>query len=127
MPTLAECGGFQFLGGAIDGKKMCGLLPGESRRTDSLVRFGYVELSFPEAGLFGPAGTRLKAHEFHYYDSSENGSQALAKKTNGREYACAFYGERLYAGYPHLYLPAAPKAALAFYEKCLTFKEEQFP
>ena len=120
LPTIAECGGFQYLGDEIDGHAMCGALPTVSRRTEKLVRFGYITLSFPKDGLFGAAGTQLPAHEFHYYDSSDNGDACLAEKTNGRQYACCFYTDTLYAGYPHLYLRARPEAAKAFYEKCLS-------
>ncbi len=124
LPTIAECGGFQFLGRQLDGNEMCGVLDTVSRGTGKLVRFGYLTLRCPEDGLFGPAGRQLPAHEFHYYDSSDSGSACLAEKPNGRQYACCFYTDTLYAGYPHLYLRARPEAALAFYEKCLAFQSK---
>ncbi len=120
LPTIAECGGFQYLGDEIDGHAMCGALPTVSRRTEKLVRFGYLRLTCQTGGLLGLAGTQIPAHEFHYYDSSNSGDACLAEKTNGRQYACCFYTDTLYAGYPHLYLRARPEAALAFYEKCLS-------
>ena len=125
MPTIAECGGFQYLGAALDGHKMCGVLPHESANTGHLVRFGYVTLTAKTPGLFGDAGITLPAHEFHYYDSTARGAGFTARKTNGNEWDCCVYTDTLYAGYPHLYLPARVPAAECFLRKCIAFKERQ--
>ena len=123
MPTIAECGGFQYLGKELDGHMMCGVLSHSSFKTDHLVRFGYITLNSRKAGLLGPAGTELKAHEFHYWDSSYNGDAFTAEKPNGRKWDCAVMTDTLYAGYPHLFLPASISAAEEFYKKCLNYKE----
>ncbi|MBR4206056.1 MAG: cobyrinate a,c-diamide synthase [Clostridia bacterium] len=125
MPTIAECGGFQVLGSSLDGHEMCGLLPHESRNTGKLVRFGYCTLTSGTDGLLGPAGTTLRAHEFHYYDSTDNGRGMTAAKPNGKSWECAVHTETLYAGYPHLFLPSALPSAEAFCRKCLAFKEKR--
>ncbi len=104
---------------------MCGILPGGSRSSGRLVRFGYKRLHFPADGLFGPAGLTLPAHEFHYYDSTDSGRACLAERPNGQRQECCFYTDTLYAGYPHLYLRAAPEAALAFIRKCLEYTERK--
>ena len=122
MPTIAECGGFQYLGKTLDGEEMCGVLPHESFAAGKLVRFGYITLITKKKGLLGDAGTVLPAHEFHYWDSTFNGDDLTAKKTSGRSWDCAVMTETLYAGYPHLFLPAAIPAAAAFYRKCLEYK-----
>lgn len=123
MPTIAECGGFQYLGKTLDGHGMCGALPHESANTGRLTRFGYVTLTAKAPGLFGEAGITLPAHEFHYYDSTENGGGFTARKANGRQWDCAVYTDTLYAGYPHLYLPASAAAAESFLRKCGEYKE----
>jgi cobyrinic acid a,c-diamide synthase len=123
LPTIAECGGFQYLGEALDGCKMCGVLKHSSTKTDHLVRFGYITLTSCKDGLFGPAGTEFKAHEFHYWDSTDNGNAFTARKPNGKEWECAVMTDTLYAGYPHLFLPSNIPAAEAFYKKCLEYKE----
>lgn len=125
MPTIAECGGFQYLGEALDGRKMCGVLPVESANTGHLVRFGYVTLTAKGPGLFGDAGLTLPAHEFHYYDSTARGAGFTAQKINGKSWDCGVYTDTLYAGYPHLYLPAYVPAAESFLQKCAEFKEKQ--
>ena len=124
MPTVAECGGFQYLCKSIEGEEMCGAIDSECFKTGKLVRFGYITLTARKDSLFGAAGTSLKAHEFHYYDSTRCGEDFSAVKTNGKNYDCAFLSETLYAGYPHLYLPASPGAARGFYEKALEYKEK---
>lgn len=124
IPTIAECGGFQYLGQTLDGKRMCGILPHDSTNTGKLVRFGYLTLTSRKDGLFGPAGTTFRGHEFHYYDSTDNGGDFTAAKLNGRSWDCAVGTDTLYAGYPHLFLPANLPAAEAFYRKCLKYKEK---
>ena len=121
MPAIAECGGFQYLGRMLDGRQMCGVLPHSSFPAGRLVRFGYVTLTAKEDGLFGSAGTTLRGHEFHYWDSSDNGNSFTAVKPGGRQWDCAVYGPSLYAGYPHLFLPSNPEAAASFYRKCLEY------
>ncbi|MBQ9428522.1 MAG: cobyrinate a,c-diamide synthase, partial [Clostridia bacterium] len=125
LPTIAECGGFQYLGQKLCGEDMCGVLPHLSENTGKLVRFGYLTLTAKTAGLFGGAGTRLRAHEFHYFDSSENGDGFTAEKPSGKRWDTCVYTDTLYAGYPHLFLPANPAAAAEFYKKCLRYKENR--
>ena len=50
LPTVAECGGFLYLGQTLQGADgeiypMVGCLPGDGVRTPKLVRFGYSELT----------------------------------------------------------------------------------
>lgn len=123
MPAIAECGGFQYLGKELEGRKMCGLLNHLSSKTEHLVRFGYITLTSNKEGLLGPAGTVLRGHEFHYWDSTDNGDAFTARKPNGKEWKCAVMTDTLYAGYPHLFLSASIVAAEAFYRKCLKYKE----
>ena len=123
MPTIAECGGFQYLGETLDGHRMCGVLKHSSTRTEHLVRFGYITMTSRRDGLFGSAGIKLKAHEFHYWDSTDSGDAFTAKKPDGREWKCAVMTDTLYAGYPHLFLPSNIPAAEAFYKKCIEYKE----
>lgn len=125
MPTIAECGGFQYLGKTLDGKRMCGVLLHDSTNTGKLVRFGYITLTSRKDGLFGEAGVTFRGHEFHYYDSTENGDSFTAVKQNGRSWDCVVYTDTLYAGYPHLFLPANLPAAESFYRKCLEYKENK--
>jgi len=120
LPTVAECGGFLYLNRLLsDGEgrdwPMAGALPGRAANTGKLGRFGYVTLTAKKDGLLGPAGTRLPAHEFHYWDSDAPGSGFRADKPqSSRGWDCAFHTPTLYAGFPHFHFWAAPSAARHF-------------
>lgn len=104
MPTIAECGGYMYLGNSIDGSSMVGVIDMESYKTDKLQRFGYGELVSDTDTLIAKAGERLRVHEFHYYDSSRLGeSYIFEKASNSNIYKIGYGNDRLYAGYPHLY------------------------
>ncbi|MBR7082933.1 MAG: cobyrinate a,c-diamide synthase [Clostridia bacterium] len=125
MPTVAECGGFQYLGDELCGKKMCGVLSHKSHAAGKLVRFGYVTLRSKKDGLLGSAGTTLRGHEFHYYDSTLSGDDFTATKPSGKTWKCAVMTETMYAGYPHLYLYSNIESAEAFYKKCVEYGERE--
>ena len=125
MPVIAECGGFMYLGKTLSNCEMCSLLPCESYKTDKLVRFGYIDISSKSDGLFGPEGTVIKAHEFHYYDCEDSGNSFSAKKPDGKSWECSFYGDTLYAGFPHLYLNSNISAAKSFYQKALEYRKRK--
>ena len=70
------------------------------------------------------AGDEIPAHEFHYWDCSENGSSFTAVKSSGKQWDCIYANDHLYAGFPHFHFYANPKSAVRFYEACLKFKEK---
>ena len=85
-PTVAECGGFLYLGRALQDAQghpwpMAGLLPGEGFPTGKLVRFGYAVLTAQEESLLFRPGEQVPVHEFHHWDSSHNGGAFKAEKT----------------------------------------------
>jgi hypothetical protein len=56
------------------------------------------------------SGLNVKAHEFHYYDSSNNGTDATAEKPgSGRSWECIHSGSDHIWGYPHLWYPSCPE------------------
>ena len=130
LPTVAECGGFLYLNRLLsDGEgrdwPMAGALPGRAANTGKLGRFGYVILTAKKDGLLGPAGTRLPAHEFHYWDSDAPGSGFRADKPqSSRGWDCAFHTPTLYAGFPHFHFWAAPSAARNFVAAARRYVQE---
>ena len=122
MPVVAECGGFLYLHTAIrdrDGHpyQMAGVLPAACQDTKKLVRFGYIELEEKESN-FLEVGTRIKGHEFHYFDSEKNGEDCIAiKPVTGRTYPCVIEKENVWMGFPHLYYPSNPSIADHFVKK----------
>lgn len=129
MPVVAECGGFMYLHSAIIDREgvrcdMAGILPETCYYNDKLVRFGYIELQEKQSH-FLPEGETIKGHEFHYYDSTGNGKDAIAvKPVTGRTYSCMIEDEKHFWGFPHLYYPSNPAFAKSFVEKADIYKRE---
>lgn len=108
LPTAAECGGFLYLGQTLEGTDskvypMAGVLPGSGHNTGRLVRFGYAVMTAKAGSMLFHAGEALPIHEFHHWDSSENGADFSVRKTEKRQWECGFANTHLYAGFPHLY------------------------
>ena len=108
IPSYAECGGFMYLLDTLTDKNgkvwpMCGVLKGGSHYTGRLSRFGYIDLTLPD-------GLSVRGHEFHYYDSDNNGTDAHAVKPgSGRAWECIHAGPDHIWGYPHLWYPSCPE------------------
>ncbi len=128
MPMVAECGGFMYLHSAMTDKAgvshaMAGVIPAACSYQGKLVRFGYI-LVKENRSLFLPEGESIKGHEFHYFDSTDNGDDCTAvKPVTGREYACVMEGENYWLGFPHLYYPSNPAFAKAFVKKAERYKK----
>ena len=129
LPTAAECGGFLYLGQTLedaDGTPhpMAGVLPGQGVKTGRLVRFGYATLTAQADSMLFAAGEQFPAHEFHHWDSTQNGTALTAAKANGRQWACGFANAHLYAGFPHLYW-AGTSLAQRFVAAAERYKREE--
>ena len=123
IPTIAECGGFMYLHDSIENVPMVGFIKGNCIKTDKLQRFGYIEITALEDNLLCDKGESIRVHEFHYYDSENCGESFMAKKaSNGLEYLCCHGSDSLYAGFPHIYLPANPNFAKSFVENAKKWK-----
>ena len=113
--------------------KLVGRIKGRTFPTGKLVRFGYVNLqrnldedqiselkermSIADSWIL--PGENIRAHEFHYWDSTDSGNDCLAVKPDGkRRWECMHLEENLVAGYPHLYYPSCKEFAERFVEKC---------
>ena len=127
MPVVAECGGFMYLHETIEDQegqqyRMAGVLPGICINKGKLVRFGYIELQEKKPS-FLPEGTKIRGHEFHYYDSSDNGEDCMAvKPVTGKSYPCVIETQNRFLGFPHLYYPSNPDFAENFVEKARDFR-----
>ena len=133
MPVIAECGGFMYLHSylqADSGEKyaMAGIIDGTVFPKNKLQRFGYVTLQAHSDNLLCSAGDTLKAHEFHYWDSTDAGRGFTASKADGRAWECCHISESLYAGFPHLYFPSDIRTALRFARTCAKYggKDESY-
>lgn len=124
VPCLAECGGFMYLHEEMEGKDgikrpMAGIVKGSAFMTKRLSRFGYIELQALKDGVFFQKGDILRGHEFHYWDSTDNGADCLAVKPDKkRSWECIHMSGNLFAGYPHIHFYSNPSFASRFVESC---------
>ncbi|MCR4713902.1 MAG: cobyrinate a,c-diamide synthase [Treponemataceae bacterium] len=125
MPSVAECGGFMYLHERIQTaegvfRNMVGLINGDCTYKGKAVRFGYCTVTENTGDFFGGS---IKAHEFHYFDSTCNGESCTAEKpVTGKSWLCCHIGENHWWGFPHLYYPSNPLFAERFVEMCREYK-----
>ena len=130
-PVYAECGGFMFLMKEIrdlagEAFPMVGIFPIKASMENRLKALGYREIITKKSSILGPAGTRIRGHEFHY-----SKIQAMEKLTDciysmtGR--TSSFHGEegfvrnRVLGSYVHLHWGSNPEVAGHLVEYCRRF------
>ncbi len=113
LVTWAECGGLLLLCASLDGVAMSGALPSVQARMTERLTIGYRAAKTRGDGLFGPAGTGLKGHEFH---RSETVPAGAALDLAGRFCSAqgGFSSPSLFASYLHQHLAATPQLAERF-------------
>ena len=123
MPSIAECGGFMYLGSSIETQDghaypMVGAVKTKFYNSGKLVRFGYMSVTEKSTSFLGN-GKAIRGHEFHYYTCSENGSDCIAyKPIRGKTWDCVHVGENNWWGWPHLYYSSCATYAENFIRKC---------
>ncbi len=131
MPTVAECGGFLYLGQALEdagGNRfpMAGALPGEGFRTDRLRRFGYLTLMADTDSMLLRKGDTLPAHEFHYWEARQPGGDLTARKPGrDKSWQCCFAGPTIYAGFPHLHFGGSLPLAERFVATAAAYRQRK--
>lgn len=131
IPCLAECGGFMYLHESLvteSGKswKMAGVIDGKCSFQGKLVRFGYAEFTEKKSCFMGKKPVKIRGHEFHYYDSSNNGGDCLAvKPVSGRKWECGFVAEGRWLGFAHLYYASNTEFVKNFIKSCSSFRNKK--
>lgn len=126
IPIIAECGGFMYLHETLENSEgeqfdMAGLIRGKAFRTEKLQRFGYITMTAGKDNLLARKDDKIKAHEFHYWDSTECGDTFEAFKANGKHWRCVNADDNIYAGFPHIYFYGCISAAERFVMKCAEY------
>lgn len=125
VPCIAECGGFMYLHEAVNvlgrGHKTVGIVKGECYKTDSLKRFGYMEMTAESDNILCAAGEKIRAREFHYFESDSPGDGFTAQK-NGKTWKCVHTEGNLFAGFAHIHFYANTAFAQNFIKKCEEYK-----
>ncbi len=119
-PIYAECGGLMYLSSMIKMDKginyaMCEVLPIITVMDSKLRRLGYREIQTISDSFMGPAGTKIRGHEFHYSyieDDSKiaNVYNLLYPQKNDME-AVGIQNGNVLASYVHLYWGSNSKIA----------------
>jgi len=127
-PLYAECGGLMALGRALvtlDGEHTAGfgLLPLVSRMTRDRLTIGYREVETTIASALGPAGTRIRGHEFHRstLDAVPNEIARAYSMSGARSEAGKAEGymiDRALMSYVHLHFGANPSVARSVVSAC---------
>ena len=129
LPCLAECGGFMYLQKSMTDKEhsfpMVGFIDSSAENKGKLQRFGYVTLT-AQTDAFLNKGEKLTAHEFHYFDSTDNGTAFTAEKENGKKWDCIHIKNNCICGYPHIFYPANPAYINKFLDICKQKKDGKF-
>ncbi len=112
LVVWAECGGLLWLADSLDGHRMAGVVRAEATLTDRRV-LGYRRGTTTVATPFGPPGTEMRGHEFHYSATSPAGEALVLEGRHGRSVG-GFGNEQLLASYLHLHLANTPVLAEQF-------------
>ena len=124
LPHLAECGGFMYLHEQMitEEKKaypMVGAIKGSCSYAGHLVRFGYMVLEDTDCVFLPSAANTIRGHEFHYFDSTANGTDALCKKpASGTAFRAGYISPLSWCGFAHLYYPSNPAFPTNFVNVC---------
>ncbi len=135
LPVYAECGGFMYMTEAIvnaDGSRheMVGAIPGFSRMSTALQRFGYAELKLTADCILGNRNWSIRCHEFHYSTAEIPGSVSTCYRVtspgcngNGISWKCGYRVGNLLGGYAHLHFLGNSSFAEKFVESCRNWAE----
>ena len=104
---------------------MVGAVSGEVFPTSRLQRFGYITMKAKSDGLLCKGGDTIRAHEFHYWDSTSCGDGFTAEKSDGRTWDCCHFSDSLYAGFPHINFYSDISMAERFVQACTAYGERK--
>ena len=131
MPAYAECGGMAYLCKSLtdaDGNEfpMAGVFRSRVTMTGKLQRFGYANLEFLRDTLLGPAGARVRVHEFHYSrlipsEETDGVADCLALQKGDMHWRGGLATGNVLAGYPHIHFYSNPALARNFLARCAAF------
>jgi cobyrinic acid a,c-diamide synthase len=130
VPVYAECGGYMYLGqqcidAANNGHAMVGVLPYTFRMGTERAQLGYREIITARETIIGPAGTKLRGHEFHWSHlvdplSREHAAYELEGRENTRE---GYADATILASYVHVPLAANPHVMTRLIHNCLSHRK----
>lgn len=133
-PIYAECGGLMYLSDCIrtlDGRAwpMVGLVAGEAVMSERLQALGYVEVETRGESILGPAGMRMRGHQFRYSTltpAPERMERVYAVRPRwGEPFVEGYRSGSVLASYVHVHWASNPKAAEGFVNSCAAWRKRQ--
>ncbi|HWG11939.1 MAG TPA: cobyrinate a,c-diamide synthase [Streptosporangiaceae bacterium] len=132
VPVAAECAGLLYLARTLDGAPMCNVLPVDAAMTAQLT-LGYREPAAATDSILAPAGTTVRAHEFHRTttdpqsgsppawflptpSTSASGTPSITPITPARQEGHAT--RNVHASYLHVHWAGYPQCAARFAAAC---------
>ncbi len=119
IPVIAECGGYMYLTESIEEKSgniypMVDIIKTKTSYEGRSTRFGYITVKENTEGTF-LGKNEIRGHEFHYFDSEDNGDDCIAVKPVGnKKWLCIHADGSRWLGFPHLYYYSCPAYAYNF-------------
>lgn len=123
----AECGGLMYLCRRLIDQsdriwEMCGVLDADTKMEPGGRRLGYVEAETLNPGPFGPAGTVVRGHEFHWSSivDRNHGLTPIYNVRNAAGSPCGIAGlqtKNVWASYVHVHFSSNPKTCKSWVEQ----------
>ncbi|MGX2997950.1 cobyrinate a,c-diamide synthase [Streptomyces sp. JNUCC 64] len=122
-PVAAECAGLLYLARSLDGRPMCGVVPGDARMSGRLT-LGYREAVAVSDSPLAVTGTRLRGHEFHrtVLEPGAGAVPAWGLRTPAPRVE-GFVLDGVHASYLHTHWAAEPGVAGRFVAHCAAWAE----
>ena len=127
----AECGGLMYLSDGITtlddaAHPMLGLLSAPTRMCPARKSLGYVEVTTTLDSVWGPPGTVLRGHEFHYSelaaDPACDRAYELRHRRGKHAVAEGYQTRNILASYAHLHFASAPGCAARFVRELIQYR-----
>lgn len=122
-PLYAECGGFMYLTQGITDldnhfHSLAGIFPTTAVMQTRRSSLGYRELNTNRESFFGPNGTQLRGHEFHYsrIEPLDSAIERIYDVNGGT--AEGYRYKNCVGGYMHLHFGSNREAACNFIDFC---------
>ena len=131
-PIYAECGGLMYLSDGIRTLKgqtwpMVGLVAGEAVMSERMQALGYVEVETRGESILGPAGMRMRGHQFRYSTltpTPERMERVYAVRPRwGEPFVEGHRSGSLLASYVHVHWASNPDAAEGFVNSCAAWRK----
>ena len=133
MPIYGECGGFMYLGAAIEDQQgrsyaMAGCLPIYTRMLLRRRSLGYRQVTLQRKTVLGDPGAVIRGHEFHYsdiFDIEEPVDHAyrIADRDGRGGISEGYVTRNTLGSYVHLHFGSYPPVAEHFIQCCRRYLE----